>query len=285
MQKVQSTLPKGHRHNKKSRKKTITRIHKMTTVVAFFAMIAAVVLFNAVNGNGNSKVYATLNESSESVREDIKPLETEEGNSNQLNLEGLVDGVKSVERYASSKKDFEVEHSFENILAGTSIANTEAMNRISVGQVLRTHTNDLNKYAQELVEENQMPDKDYDALLRIVEAEATGEGMLGKMLVANVVLNRVNDPHFPNTIFDVVWEVNNNVAQFSPTVDGRINTVVISDETRSAVNRVINGADYSKGALFFSARAQANPDAMLWFDGELVQLFSYGEHEFYTLAE
>ena len=38
-----------------------------------------------------------------------------------------------------------------------------------------------------------LSDQDYDALLRIVEAEAGGEDADGKLLVANVVLNRVND--------------------------------------------------------------------------------------------
>ena len=52
----------------------------------------------------------------------------------------------------------------------------------------------------------QLSDKDYDALLRIVEAEAGGEDQDGKLLVANVVLNRVNNEMFPDTVFQVVMQ-------------------------------------------------------------------------------
>ena len=62
---------------------------------------------------------------------------------------------------------------------------------------------------------------EYDNLLRIVEAEAGGEDLIGKMLVANVVLNRVEDEHFPNSINEVIFQSDNGVTQFSPISDGR----------------------------------------------------------------
>lgn len=77
----------------------------------------------------------------------------------------------------------------------------------------------------------QLSDKDYDALLRIVEAEAGGEDQNGKLLVANVVLNRVNNELFPDTVFQVVMQKEQGIAQFSPTVDGRYQNVRVS-ETR-----------------------------------------------------
>lgn len=128
-----------------------------------------------------------------------------------------------------------------------------------------------------------LDDRNYQVLLRIVEAEAGGESMEGKMLVANVILNRVAHDKFPNTVEEVVFERCNGKVQFSPTADGRFDSVVISQETIDAVEAVLCGADSSQGALFFSARSKADPDNMSWFDTHLKWLFACGGHEFYTL--
>lgn len=124
--------------------------------------------------------------------------------------------------------------------------------------------------------------EDYDNLLRIVEAEASGEDETGKLLVANVVLNRVADEAFPNTVTEVIFQQNNGVTQFSPVANGRFWTVEISEETVEAVNRAIEGEDLSQGALYFAARKHANQKSMRWFDECLEFLFSHGGHEFFT---
>ena len=110
---------------------------------------------------------------------------------------------------------------------------------------------------------------EYDNLLHLVEAEAGGEDLIGKMLVANVVLNRVRDKHFPNTINEVIFQSSNGVAQFSPISDGRFYTIRVSNETIEAVNRVLQGEDNSQGALYFAARKLASEENMRWFDEKL----------------
>ena len=120
---------------------------------------------------------------------------------------------------------------------------------------------------------------DYNVLLKIVEAEAGGEDLTGKMLVANVILNRVKNDRFPNTVKEVVYQKTNGSAQFSPTVDGRINTVSISQETLEAVERVLNGEDYSNGALYFRS-VKCNST---WFDNSLRRVVEHGNHIFYTI--
>lgn len=127
----------------------------------------------------------------------------------------------------------------------------------------------------------QLSDKDYDALLRIVEAEAGGEDQNGKLLVANVVLNRVNNELFPDTVCDVVMQKEQGIAQFSPTVDGRYQNVRVSEDTKAAVERALYGEDISQGALYFCAREKADSDRLKWFDRKLTRLFSYGNHEFF----
>ena len=127
----------------------------------------------------------------------------------------------------------------------------------------------------------QLSDKDYDALLRILEAEAGGEDQDGKLLVANVVLNRVNNELFPDTVWEVVMQKEQGIAQFSPTVDGRYQNVRVSEDTVAAVERALYGENISQGALYFCAREKADSDRLKWFDRKLTRLFSYGHHEFF----
>ena len=101
------------------------------------------------------------------------------------------------------------------------------------------------------------------------------------MLVANVVLNRVNDDYFPNTVEGVVFQNNGRTYQFSPIKDKRYWSVKISQDTITAVDRVMAGEDYSQGALYFSARSKADKNSMSWFDRNLEFLFKYGGHEFF----
>lgn len=125
-------------------------------------------------------------------------------------------------------------------------------------------------------------DKDLDTLMRIVEAEAGGEDRKGKLLVANVVINRVKNKKFPNNVTDVVYQKARNVTQFSPVSNGTINQVKISEETEDVVYSALRGEDVSNGALFFMARKYADNENVDWFDSQLTFLFSYGGHDFYS---
>ncbi len=128
----------------------------------------------------------------------------------------------------------------------------------------------------------QLSQDDYEVLTRIVEAEAGGEDTEGKMLVAGVVLNRVADENFPDTVREVVFQRSRSgTAQFSPAYSGRYDRVVVSEDTIEAVDRVLAGEDISEGALFFASRRYADSEKMRWFDEHLTFLFSHGGHEFF----
>ncbi len=124
-------------------------------------------------------------------------------------------------------------------------------------------------------------DEELEVLLRIVEAEAGGEDEDGRLLVANVVLNRVNSDSFPDTVTEVVFQKEGDVAQFSPAYSGKYDRVEISDTTISAVGRALKGEDISQGALYFVARKRADKGSLRWFDEKLVFLFEHGGHEFF----
>lgn len=126
-----------------------------------------------------------------------------------------------------------------------------------------------------------LEDREMEILCRIVQAEAGGEDITGKILVADVILNRVESPDFPDDIESVVFQSVHGVFQFSPIVDGRYYEVEVTEETRQAVLCALLGEDESDGALYFASREHASRENMSWFDGHLTYVEKYGGHEFF----
>lgn len=126
-----------------------------------------------------------------------------------------------------------------------------------------------------------LSDEDLDILMRIVESEAGNQDVEGRLLVANVVLNRVQSEKFPDSVKEVVFQKEKGINQFSPVANGTIWNVKISDETDEAVGRALDGEDISDGALYFVARKHADGEKIKWFDKNLTYLFEHGGHEFF----
>lgn len=126
-----------------------------------------------------------------------------------------------------------------------------------------------------------LDNQEYETLLRIVEAEAGCEDDTGKLIVANVILNRVDSDRFPDTVHDVVYQKVGGNAQFSPTANGSIDTVSVSSSTIDAVERALAGEDESNGALFFRAVYCKSG----WFDRQLTRVVEHGNHIFYTFKQ
>ena len=124
--------------------------------------------------------------------------------------------------------------------------------------------------------------RERSVLERIVEAEATDKDEKSKILVANVILNRVRSKEFPNSIESVVFQRAYGKVQFSPTADGRYESVRITKSTKRSVKKALeDGIDYSEGALYFVEKTMANPKNVSWFDEALTRLFTYQGHSFY----
>ena len=123
----------------------------------------------------------------------------------------------------------------------------------------------------------KVTDKEREILYRIVEAEAGDQDVYGRILVANVILNRVNyAKEWPNDIEGVVFQKN----QFSPISNGAYYRVTVDDITKEAVDRALTGEDYSDGAFFFIQRSCASSGGSRYFD-TLKFVMKYGCHEFY----
>ena len=131
------------------------------------------------------------------------------------------------------------------------------------------------KYNEKFVKD--VTEKEYEILCRIVQAEAGDQDVYGRILVANVILNRVNyEKEFPNDIEGVVFEKK----QFSPVSNGAYYRVTVDDVTMEAVERALSGEDYSDGALYFFMRSATAKSTASWFD-TLTFVCKYGCHEFF----
>ncbi|MEJ8546067.1 cell wall hydrolase [Brevibacillus borstelensis] len=88
--------------------------------------------------------------------------------------------------------------------------------------------------------------RDMELLARLVYAEGRGEPYEGQVAIAAVVLNRVESPQFPNTVYEVIFARN----AFSPVKNGRLSPDT-NETARRAVIDAVNGQDPSRGALYF----------------------------------
>ena len=200
-------------------------------------------------------------------------------------IAGVVSGVTDTPLSGSTVT--RIGSSCEQVIVGQRVQKvTNTVADLNVSSSMENKVNELDARSITLAENpTLMSDEDYDTLLRIVEAEAGSEDIKGRVLVANVIMNRVKSEDFPNTVTEVVWDNSDGVPQFSPTYDGRINEVAVSDETREAVKQALKGTDYSEGALFFIQKSAAEEHNVKWFEKDLKRLFKYGVHEFYTYPD
>lgn len=104
---------------------------------------------------------------------------------------------------------------------------------------------------EEIVEENPEPIVIYDSidmLAKCVEAEAGNQGLLGKRLVVDVILNRVDSDRFPNDIASVISQK----GQFA-VYPNAMNRVMVTQETLDAIVLELERRTDHR-ILFFTAR-------------------------------
>ena len=118
--------------------------------------------------------------------------------------------------------------------------------------------------------------EDIDLMAKLVCAESIGEPYAGKVAVASVVLNRTMDPHFPNTIREVILQKN----AFSCVKNGKINANP-NEDCYNAVYDAIKGADPTNDALFFYNPSIATCNWMK--DTEKINQTTIGHHTFFKI--
>ncbi len=128
----------------------------------------------------------------------------------------------------------------------TTVSTIKSLNQlysdnIYPGQKLKLPSRSANPY---------QPSVDQDLLARLVHSEAESEPYEGKVAVAAVVMNRLKDSRFPNTLEGVVYQK----SAFEVVSNGRIYQPA-SQSAIQAAQAAISGWDPSYGSVFFY-----NPD-------------------------
>lgn len=113
-------------------------------------------------------------------------------------------------------------------------------------------------------------------LSRIINAESASEPMLGKIAVGNVILNRVADSRYPNTIYNVIFDKKNGT-QFTPAATGSVYKAP-SAESVIAAKLCLEGYTLSREMIFFlNPRIATN----FWITNNCTYVMTIGNHVFY----
>ena len=116
--------------------------------------------------------------------------------------------------------------------------------------------------------------------------EARSEGRDGMVAVAWVVLNRVADPDFPDTITTVINQPTRRSCQWGWICDGRSDAPTEMDKWELAQDvseAMLNGAppaDPTGGAVFFHETFRQTPG---WLASGATRTATIGEHHFYAI--
>ncbi|WP_347223914.1 cell wall hydrolase [Bacteroides congonensis] len=97
-------------------------------------------------------------------------------------------------------------------------------------------------------EEAGLSEEDIDLIALVTMAEAEGESEYGKRLVIDTVLNRIDSEHYPDTVFEVVYQP----SQFSSMWNGRVDRCCVTDEICQLVREeLLERQNYE--VIFFTA--------------------------------
>lgn len=110
-------------------------------------------------------------------------------------------------------------------------------------------------------------------LSHIIHAEAGNQSLEGQICVGNVVLNRVADERFPDTVQGVIFSPN----QFCPVKSGTVYCTPDADAI-AAAKLCLEGVNLAGESTYF-----VNPKtgSTAWFREHLTYAMSVGDHDFY----
>lgn len=124
------------------------------------------------------------------------------------------------------------------------------------------------------------PAGEYDSdsvywLSRVINAESGNQPLIGKIAVGTVILNRVEDPLFPNSIYDVIFDKRYGGYQFSTVPNGAIYQEP-NEESVIAAKLCLDGARAAGSSLYF------NTDGLnCWASNNRPYVMTIADHDFY----
>ncbi len=140
--------------------------------------------------------------------------------------DGSVDGIYGYKTY-SAVKDFQA----KNGLKQDGICGSQTLAAIGINPGKSNTTSNNNEL---------------NILARCIHGEARGEPYVGQVAVAAVILNRVRDSRFPNTIAGVIYQP----GAFDAVADGQIN-LEPDQSSFKAARDAMNGWDPTYGSVYY----------------------------------
>ncbi len=115
-------------------------------------------------------------------------------------------------------------------------------------------------------------------LSKIISAESAGEPLIGKIAVGNVVLNRVRNEEYPNSIYEVIFDQKDGV-QFTPVANGTINNEP-TEESIMAAKICLEEYRLSNHNILFFLNPQISTST--WVPDNRDFVMTIGRHDFYA---
>lgn len=165
--------------------------------------------------------------------------------------------------------------------ANVSTNHLKKLNNLSSDMIYENQTlkikGSVNNSSSQVASRGSERNEDLYWLSRIIHAEAQGESYEGKVAVGNVIVNRVNNGKFPNSIKGVIFDKQDGYTQFSPVIDGTIYNTPNAESIKAATD-VLNGARPVGNALYFlNPRKSTN----FWITKNRQYIKTIGLHDFY----
>ena len=115
-----------------------------------------------------------------------------------------------------------------------------------------------------------LSEEDIELIAIVTMAEAEGEPEEGQRLVVDTILNRMDSPYFPDTVYDVVYQEN----QFTSMWNGRADRCYAKDEIVQLIREELVSRTNSDVVFFRTQR----------YSKYGVPLFQVGHHYFSKYA-
>lgn len=168
-------------------------------------------------------------------------------------------GTSTISAYEGNGLDFiritsllkQIQNKDNEVLNLYDLKNKKDEDIISCVRNVETSVNDIENTKQDVAQEEtqavmRLSDEQLNLLSKLVAAEARGESYEGQVAVAAVVLNRVKDTRFPDSIEGVIYQKN----AFSVVRDGYIDAQP-TEESYKAAKEALYGSDPTNNAIYF----------------------------------
>ena len=158
---------------------------------------------------------------------------------------------------------------FINVLIPTKIVQADDTN-LNLDNIRPISIKSVKQNKKEVI---NITNDDLLLLSKLVTGEARGESYEGQVAVGAVILNRVKDSRFPNTISGVIYQP----GAFTAVADGQINAPIDESSTvHKAARDAMNGWDPTSGCVYYFNPATAT-NKWIW-SRPLVK--TIGKHRF-----